>query len=143
MGRSFRSERIGIEIRKIVSDMLLKELKDPALSGMVSVTAVDVTKDGSYAKIYLSVLAPGESQEEAEARLLAGMDKASGFIRREIGHRMDLRRVPELIFTMDESMKYGLHMDEVLADVARKDAENRRARGEEDEAPEGSEAEEE
>ena len=117
MAKSYRAERIGIEIRKILSDMLLRELKDPDLSGMVSVTAVDVTKDGSIAKIYLSVLAVGEDQEAAEERVLTGMERASGLIRKEIGHRMDLRRVPELLFTMDQSEKYGRHMDEVLSKI--------------------------
>ena len=56
MGKGYRQGRLGEEIRKIVSELLLRELKDPGLSSMISVTAVEVTSDGSYATVYLSVL---------------------------------------------------------------------------------------
>ena len=117
MPANYRSKRVGSEIQKIVSDMLMRELKDPDLSGMVSVTAVDVTKDSSIAKIYLSVLAVGEEQEEAEERVLTGLERAKGLIRREVAGKLGLRRAPELLFKIDESMKYGRHMDEVLRSV--------------------------
>ena len=118
MRRSFRPERIGGEIRRIISDMLLKDIKDPRLVGaMTSVTAVEVTKDGSYATVYLSIFGIGEAQEDKKENVLAGLDHAKGMIKREIGKQLLLRRVPELIFTVDKSLEYGRHMDELLEKV--------------------------
>lgn len=64
MGKGYRQGRLGEEIRKIVSELLLRELKDPGLSSMISVTAVEVTSDGSYATVYLSVLSTSGAENE-------------------------------------------------------------------------------
>ena len=66
MGKGYRQGRLGEEIRKIISSMLLRELKDPRLSAMISITAVEVTSDGSYATVYLSVLGQDPSSETAK-----------------------------------------------------------------------------
>ncbi len=124
MRQNYRPGRIGGEIRRIISDMLLRDIKDPALTGLVSITAVDVTRDHSIAKVYLSVFTQAQEEEEkqkAKEEVLAGMERAKGLFRREISRQLDLRRVPELIFTMDESMEYGRHMDELLEKVVKKD----------------------
>ena len=67
MGKGYRQGRLGEEIRKIISSMLLRELKDPRLSAMISITAVEVTSDGSYATVYLSVLGQDPSSKGAAA----------------------------------------------------------------------------
>ena len=98
--------------------MLQKELKDPRLEGMISITGVDVTRDNSYATCYVTVLdmADDESEEarERQEQVIEGLTSAAGMIRREIGKNMRLRRVPELTFKIDRSMEYGRHIDEVI-----------------------------
>ena len=118
MGKGHRQQRLGEEIRKIISGLLLRELKDPRLSrGMVSVTAVEVTSDGSYATAYITVLGLDTKKEESETikeDALAALNSAKGLIRREIGRQVKLRHTPELIFKLDTSMEYGRHMEEIL-----------------------------
>jgi len=113
----YRSGRLGEEIRKTVSEMLLHELKDPRLSGMVSVSAVDVTRDLSYATVYMMVLGENitdEATPERKAEVLSALESAKGLIRHRIAQDIQLRRAPELIFKIDETMEYARHMDAVL-----------------------------
>ncbi|MCI6013149.1 MAG: 30S ribosome-binding factor RbfA [Firmicutes bacterium] len=117
MGKGYRQGRLGEEIRRIISEMLIHGVKDPRLSGMISLTGVEVTSDGSYATCYVSILGLNENQEERaeEAeKVLAGFESAKGLFKREIGHQIKLRHVPELIFKIDESMEYGRHISEII-----------------------------
>ena len=117
MGKGYRAGRLGEEIRKIVGSMLLTQVKDPRLSSMISISAVDVTSDGSYATCYVSTLDFSKTPEEKEANekeILAGLKSASGLFRKEVGRQIRMRRVPELIFKMDHSMEYGKHIDDIL-----------------------------
>lgn len=117
MGKGHRPERLGEEIRKIISDLILRELKDPRLKGgMVSVTGVNVTADGSYATVFLTVLGLGSDEEHEKSKedVLAAMKSAKGLIRREIGKQIKLRHTPDLIFKMDTSMEYGRHIEEII-----------------------------
>ena len=118
MGKGYRAGRLGEEIRKIVSSMLISQIKDPRLSSMISISGVDVTKDGSYATIYVSTLDFSKDPAEKEANekeILAGLESASGLFRKEVGRQIRMRRVPMLIFKMDHSMEYGKHIDEILS----------------------------
>lgn len=124
MGKGYRPGRLGEEIKKITSDLLLKELKDPRLEGsLVSVTAVDVTGDGSIATVYLSALKMGQqdNSQEYKNEILEAMKSCKGVIRREIGKNIKLRHVPDLIFKMDTSLEYGRHIDELIDSVVKKD----------------------
>ncbi len=118
MGKNYRSGRIGEEIRKIISEMLHRELKDPRLlAGLVSITTVEVTNDHSYATIFITFVAHNlkeEDKDEQKKEVLAAFNSAKGFIRREIGKDLELRHVPELIFKFDTSFEYGRHMDEIM-----------------------------
>jgi ribosome-binding factor A len=117
MGKGYRQGRLGEEIKKMISTMLLRDLKDPRLSGMISISGVDVTKDGSYATCYVTVLSTSKDEEAVsheEEQVIEGLKSASGLIRKEIGKEMKLRHVPELIFKIDKSMEYGRHIDEVI-----------------------------
>lgn len=118
MGKGYRQGRIGEEIRKIISGMLLHGLKDPRLNSMISITAVEVTTDNSYATVYFSPLDisddPGEAAKQQE-EVLEGFEKAKGYIRKEIGHQMKLRHVPELIFKVDHSLEYGRHIEDIIS----------------------------
>ena len=126
MGKGYRQGRLGEELRRLISQMLLRELKDPRLQEhMISVSAVEVTRDGSYATVYISVLGLGSgsasaagsgtaSADPAMEEILDALKKAKGTIKREIGRQIKLRHVPELIFKADNSMEYGRHISQVL-----------------------------
>ena len=117
MGKGHRQGRLGEEIRRIISELLLRGLKDPRLSAMISVTAVEVTSDGSYATVYLSVLGLDPDEEKAQLQqeeTLEAMKSAKGFIRKEIGRQVKLRHVPDLIFRIDKSMEYGRHISKII-----------------------------
>lgn len=118
MAKGHRQGRMGEEIRKIISDLLFKGLKDPRLSAMISITAVEVTSDGSYATVYVSVLGMDSDKEKAAAQqqdTLDALNSAKGFIRKEIGRQIKLRHVPDLIFKIDKSLEYGRHIDELIS----------------------------
>ena len=118
MAKGHRQGRMGEEIRKIISDLLFKGLKDPRLSAMISITAVEVTSDGSYATVYLSVLGMNSDPEKAAAQqqdTLDALNSAKGFIRKEIGRQIKLRHVPDLIFKIDKSLEYGRHIETIIS----------------------------
>lgn len=120
MGKGYRQGRLGEEIRRIVSDLLLREIKDPRLSGMVTISAVEVTEDGSYATIFVTVLgssAATESSGEEKNDVLAAFRSAKGLIRREIGRQIKLRHVPDLLFKMDTSLEYGRHISKLIDEL--------------------------
>lgn len=117
MGKGYRSGRLGEEVRRIISDLLLREIKDPRLSGIVSVSAVEVTDDGSYATVYITVLgssAAEETSDEKKDEVLAAFKSAKGLIRREIGKQVKLRHVPDLLFKFDSSLEYGRHISKLI-----------------------------
>jgi len=110
MKRDYRQGRLGEEIRKVISSLLLKEIKDPRLSGIVSVSAVEVTSDGGYATVFISTLGDAEETESA----LTAFRSAKGLIRKEIGRQIKLKHVPELLFKADTSMDYGRHITKII-----------------------------
>ena len=107
---SNRIGRINEEIQRELAEQL-RRLKDPRVSqvGMVSITRVDTTGDLRYSKVYISVL-----DKDQEKDVLKGLKSASGFLRRELGHSLQLRYTPELQFIADDSIAYGAHNLEVL-----------------------------
>lgn len=106
---SNRKGRINEELQRELST-LIRSLKDPRVQqSMVSVTKVEATGDLRYAKVYISVLDKDKSKET-----LKGLKSAAGFLRREIGSRLQLRYTPELIFEEDDSIAYGARMFDLL-----------------------------
>lgn len=114
-----RINRISEEVKKVVSDLIQNEIKDPRISGMPSVNKVSVTKDLRFAKIYISVL----GSEEDKASTIEGLQSAKGFVRKEIGNRIDLRHVPEPLFELDESIEKALYMTKLIEEVNRNSRE--------------------
>ena len=114
MGRGYRPDRIGEEIRRIISDLLLHGLKDPRLHSLISITAVDVTSDYSYATVYFTVLGTQSQAQEELEDVIAGFESSKGFIRSKIGSALRLQHTPELIFKVDRSQEYGRHIDEII-----------------------------
>ncbi|MDR0518905.1 MAG: 30S ribosome-binding factor RbfA [Clostridiales Family XIII bacterium] len=113
---NYRSGRIGEEIKRIISDLLLRELKDPAFeASLVSISAVKAASDGSFATVFVSMLSSGDAATDEEKRgVLSAFVKAKGFIRHEIGRRLELRHVPDLRFKFDTSEEYGRHIEKIL-----------------------------
>ena len=107
---SNRIGRINEEIQRELA-ALIPGVKDPRVTGMISVTAVDTTPDLKYAKVYISVL-----DKEDCAQVLKGLKSASGWLRRELGRALSLRGTPELTFIRDDSMAKGAHILEILRD---------------------------
>ena len=128
MGKGYRQGRLGEEIRKIISEMLISGVKDPRLSGaMISISGVDVTNDGSYATCYVSILGFNQDPEAREAEaadVLAGLNSAKGLFKREISRNIKVRRIPELIFKIDDAMEYGRHISEVIATLGIENYQN-------------------
>ena len=104
-----RIDKINEEVRREVANVI-RELKDTRIPLMTSVVAVNVTNDLRYAKVYVSVMGDSETQNRA----MAGLKSAAGFVRREMGKRVDLRYTPEFIFELDHSIEHGAHIDELL-----------------------------
>lgn len=109
---SQRIDRISEEARRIIDQIIREDLKDPRISGTYSITRVDVTRDLSYAKVYVSVY-----EEDKRKDLIKALKGAAGYIRRELGKRMVIRYSPELIFIEDNNIEYGVHIEDVLRRV--------------------------
>lgn len=107
---SNRIGRINEEIQRELSS-LIRSVKDPRVTGMVSVTAVETTPDLRYAKVYISVLDKSDCTQ-----VLKGLKSASGWLRRELGRALQLRYTPELVFERDDSIDKGAHILDMLRD---------------------------
>ena len=115
---NFRIDRISEEVRHAL-DAIIRDMNDPRISGTYCITHADVTRDLRFAKVYVSIL-----EDEKADDMIKALKKAAGFIRRELGMRVDLRYTPELIFEQDQNIAYGVHIAQILRDVAPKEEEN-------------------
>ena len=114
MANSRRVSRVSSLIKREVSQMLLHDIKDDRVgAGMVSVTEVDVSGDLQHAKIFVSIY----GSQEAQAETMEGLKSSVGFVRRELGHRMRLRRTPEVVFLQDRSLERGDRMVHLLNQI--------------------------
>ena len=109
MSLPHRLERVEQEIQKEISQMLLRELKDPRL-GFMTITRIEVTKDLRIAHVYYSVMGDAAKKEAAKRALAA----AKGFMRKRLGERLRLRFTPELQFHKDDSIEQNLRMTKLL-----------------------------
>ena len=105
-----RIDRISEEVRRELDKLIREDLRDPRFSGTFSITHADVTRDLRYCKVYVSVLEP-----EKRKGVMDALKSAAGFLRRELGHRVDLRYTPELIFELDGSIEHGAHINEIIS----------------------------
>jgi ribosome-binding factor A len=130
MPTSRRISRVASLIQQEISDMLLHGIKDDRVgAGMVSVTDVDVSGDLQHAKIYVSIY----GSDEARAETMAGLKSATGYVRRELGQRIRLRRTPEVVFIEDRALERGDRMLTLLNQLSQ---ERQSKQVEEDEIPE-------
>ncbi len=105
---SNRIGRINEEIQRELSE-LLRALKDPRVQTMISITRVEATGDLRYAKVFVSVL-----ERERGRDVLKGLKSAGGYLRRELGARLQLRYTPELVFELDESIARGARVCDLI-----------------------------
>ena len=107
-----RTDRIASEIMREVERIIREEVSDPRTDCMFSVTHVDVTRDLRYAKVFISVY-------EAEKRepMMKALRSAAGFIRHHLGTRVQLRYTPELLFELDTTIEYGVHIASLINEV--------------------------
>lgn len=110
----YRSDRLAHELKNEISFIIAREVKDPRV-GFATVTNAKVSPDLRYARIFVSVFGSPAKQNET----LLALQRATGFIRRQLGSRIKLRHCPELQFTFDESIEYGAKMDALLAEVSK------------------------
>ena len=121
MAKEFsRSRRVGEQIQRELAELVQRELKDPRL-GMITISAVEVSRDMSVAKVYFTVLGD-ESHDEKSS--LQALEHAGGFLRRELGHRMRLRSVPELRFHYDHSIEKGSRLSALINEAVASDKEH-------------------
>ena len=114
-----RTDRIASEIMRETEKIIREDVSDPRTDCMFSITHVDVTRDLRYAKVYVSVY-----EEEKRAPMMKALKTAAGFIRHNLGRRVQLRYTPELLFVRDQNIAYGVHVAAVLRDIASKTEES-------------------
>lgn len=117
---SRRTERVNELIRDELSDLLLREVRDPRLGGLISITHVDVTPDLYNARVFVSVMADEATQNEA----IRALNSAAAFFHRELKARIQMRRVPFLVFRLDNSIAEAAEVLAHMNEVAREDAEH-------------------
>lgn len=122
---SVKNTRVNGEVQRVLAEIIRGEIKDPRISPLTSVVAVEVAPDLKSCKAWISVL----GDDEARAATLAGLRSAEGFVKRQLARAVNLRNTPEITFIMDQSIEYGVNMsrriDEVVGGQARtSDGEN-------------------
>ncbi|MBQ1193937.1 MAG: 30S ribosome-binding factor RbfA [Lachnospiraceae bacterium] len=111
---SVKNIRVNSEVMHELSNIIRNEIKDPRISPMTSVVAVEVTPDLKFCKAYISVL----GDEEARKDTYQGLKSAEGYIRKLLASNINLRNTPQITFVMDQSIEYGVNMSKLIDDVA-------------------------
>jgi ribosome-binding factor A len=109
---SQRTERIADLLRAELADLLLRELRDPRVR-LATISRIEVAADLGHALVHVSAL--GDESQRAAA--MNGLESASGFLRRELAHRLSLRQIPALRFVLDRGAEHSLRISEILADL--------------------------
>ena len=113
INKSFsRRDRVSEQIRRELAELIRTELKDPRV-GMISITDVEVTADYAHAKVFFSTLAGSENLPED----MTGLQKASGFLRRELGKRISIHMTPQLHFVFDQSLERGADLSKLIQEA--------------------------
>ena len=111
-----RADRVADLILKELAAVLLRKVKDPRLDG-ITLTDVEVSGDLRHATVFYSLL--GDDTRKASAAL--GLESATGFVKRELGKRLQLRRMPDIVFSFDSSLEYGSRIDRLLGELKESD----------------------
>ena len=111
-----RMDRVNEELKKQISLIIDQDLKNPNITGLISVTKVKTSPDLRYAKVYISLIGSKSKKNTLEA-----LKNGAGFIRSEIAKRVNLRYTPEISFEVDDSMEYGDRIENILKQIMPKD----------------------
>lgn len=122
-----RIRRIESELTKEISMMIRSDIKDPRIAPITSITEINLTDDLQSAKIYVSIL--GEDEEKKET--IEGLKNSIGFIKRELGNRMNLRHIPDIKFILDTQIEQAMHIESLIDKAIKQDEEARSERNEE------------
>ncbi|MBQ3425476.1 MAG: 30S ribosome-binding factor RbfA [Clostridia bacterium] len=114
-----RIDRISQEVHKALDAIIRDELNDPRIQGTWSIVRCEVTRDLRYCKVRVSIL-----EEDVRRDFMAALKKAAGFIRRELGRRVDLRYTPEILFELDTNIEYAAHINELLREHVKHEQES-------------------
>ena len=117
---SIKNIRINEEVYRELANIVRSEIKDPRISPLTSVVAVEVAPDLKTCKAYISVL----GDEEARKSTYQGLKSAEGFIRSQLAKRINLRNTPAITFIMDNSIEYGVNMSKLIEDVNKTNGES-------------------
>jgi len=109
----YRIDRVSEDIKREIAS-IMRELKDPRIQGMLTVVNVEVSSDASFAKVYVSAMEGIETAQLA----VKGLTSATGYIRREVGKRLHLRKTPELKFVADDSIEKGMGIAKMLGNIS-------------------------
>jgi len=114
-----RLEGIGKEIMRVISKVLLEEVKNPKIKGLVSVTEVDVTEDLKFADTYFSILPPLNTEETQynNEEILEALNEIKGFLRKRVAEEVDIRYTPEIRVKLDNSMENAMKITKLLNDL--------------------------
>lgn len=112
-----RSDRVGDLIKVELSDIIFRQIKDPRI-GIVTITGVKMTDDLKLARIYFVEMGKDTCDPETKN----GLEQAKSFLKRELGKRLKIRHIPDIIFTPDESFAYGSRIEKLLAEIGGEDA---------------------
>ena len=112
---SIKNTRVNAEVQRELSNILRGGIKDPRVAPLTSVVAVEVAPDLKTCKAYISVL----GDEESQAKTLAGLKSAEGFIRSKLAKTVNLRNTPEIRFVLDQSIEYGVKMSKMIDEVTK------------------------
>lgn len=115
-----KHQRLEQDVKVALSNIIAYDVKEPSVTGLISVTDVKITPDQKYAKVYISVF--GKQNKE---KVIEALKKATGFIKTELGRKVRMRNIPSLQFELDDSIEYGAYMDKVIDEVIKKDEENK------------------
>ena len=108
-----RFERINEELKKEISHIISYELKNPSVTGLISVTKVKVTPDLKYAKVYVSIFDTDDRKNSS----IEALNRAEGYIRSKLNGKIKLRRLPIMEFIIDDSIEYGVRMSKLIDEV--------------------------
>ena len=117
---SIKNTRVNNEVKKELSILINREIKDPRINPMTSVVDVEVAPDLKTAKVYISVLGDDESRKETQE----GLKSAASFIRSQLAKSLNLRNTPELTFILDNSIEYGVNMSKKINEINAKSNDN-------------------
>lgn len=118
-----RAQRIGDQMQRELAQLILREVKDPRVSGLVTVTAVEVSRDASHAKVFITVMG-AEIDAESIRLSVKVLNNASGFLRMQLGKAMKLRSVPNLRFHYDESVIRGAQLSALIERAVTEDRQH-------------------